>query len=437
MVGRGVRRASAKIPAMQRQQKLRWILAAEVAGCLVVAALGAWIFARVGLPGVIPPLVTRAVVVSITPGPSPTATVEGTAAPTEAPATATHTPRPTTTETPTPTPTPGVTARVSASVPSLRLRAEPGTTGEIVAELQPNTLLNAVGRTGDNTWLQVVSIDNQAGWVSMAYVEVAGDLELLDVTGTAVEAPDSAIPYISGISATAREIFLQGQALGNRDFAFSLVGDSNTDNPAFLQAFDFGSYDLGAYEHLAPTISYFEGSFSRDSASAVGSFSTAKVLDPAFADGRCNGGESPLACEYRLQKPSVALILLGTGDQHAWQTFEGRYRQIIEYTIAQGIVPVLITKADDLESKENTAPYDFTNNVIRTLAVEYDVPLLDLRRAVEGLPNRGCVADGFHYSTPPDGRSTTFDESHLQYGYTMRNLTALQVLDALRLYVLY
>jgi hypothetical protein len=57
--------------------------------------------------------------------------------------------------------------------------------------------------------------------------------------------------------------------------------------------------------------------------------------------------------------------------------------------------------------------------------------------AVEGLPNRGCLPDGFHYNTPPDGRSAHFDEAHLQYGYTMRNLTALQVLDALRRYVLY
>jgi hypothetical protein len=294
-----------------------------------------------------------------------------------------------------------------------------------------------VGRTADDAWLQVVTIDDQAGWVSARYVEVTGDLALLAVTGTAVEAPDTVIGYISGISEHARDVYLQGQAQGNREFAFSLVGDSNTDNPAFLAPFDVGNFSLGAYDYLSPTIGYFAGSFSRDSASAVGSFSTAKVLDPAFADGRCNAGESPLACEYRLQKPSVALILLGTGDQHTWQTFEGRYRQIIEYTLGQGIVPVLITKADDLESLENTAPYDFTNNVIRTLAVEYDVPLLDLRLAVEGLPNRGCVADGFHYNTPPDGRSAVFDDAHLQYGYTVRNLTALQVLDALRRYVLY
>jgi len=235
----------------------------------------------------------------------------------------------------------------------------------------------------------------------------------------------------------AREVFLQGAALGNRDFAFSLVGDSNTDNPAFMLPFDLGQYNLGDYAGLELTISYFEGSFSRDSAAAVGGFSTSKVLDLGQADGRCNGGESPLACEYRLHQPSVALILLGTGDQHTWQGFEARYRQIIEFSLAQGVIPVLITKADDLESLENTAPPGYINSLIRQLAAEYDVPLLDLRAAVEGLPGRGCLPDGFHYNVPPDGRSAVFDTEHLQYGYTLRNLTALQALDALRRLVLY
>jgi hypothetical protein len=216
-----------------------------------------------------------------------------------------------------------------------------------------------------------------------------------------------------------------------------MVGDSNTDNPAFMLPFDAGQYDLGDYPDLELTVGYFVGSFSRGSAAAVGGYSTSKVLDPSQADGRCDAGETPLACEYRLHRPSVALILLGTGDQHTWQGFEARYRQIIQFTIDQGIIPVLITKADDLETLENTAPQGYINSLIRQLAVEYDVPLLDLRAAVESLPNRGCLPDGFHYNSPPDGRTAVFDSAHLQYGYPVRNLTALQALDALRRLVLY
>jgi hypothetical protein len=330
-----------------------------------------------------------------------------------------------------------VLAVIPAATGRLRLRASPGTTGEIITELPAGVELVLVGRTGDSTWLEAITPEALQGWVAARFVEVNGALDGLPVTGTAVEAPGDNLPYLSGISSHAREVFLAGQALGNRDFAFSLVGDSNTDNPAFLVAFDLGQYALGDYAHLEDTISYFAGSFIRDSAAAVGGFNTAKVLDPAQADGRCQGGESPLACEYRLHQPSVALILLGTGDQHTWQGFEARYRQIIELTEAHGVVPVLITKVDDLESLENTAPPGTINGIIRRLAVEYDVPLLDLRMAVEGLPNRGTIADGFHFNSPPDGRTTTFDAEHLLYGFTVRNLTALQALDALRRYVLY
>ncbi len=238
-------------------------------------------------------------------------------------------------------------------------------------------------------------------------------------------------------TAHASEIFLQGQSFGNRPNVFALVGDSNTDNPNFFAPFESGNYSLGEYAYLQATIDFFRGSFAQHSPAAVGSFNTSKVLDPAYADpARCLSGETPLACEYRLQRPSVALILIGTGDHLDWPNFEGRYRRILDFTLAQGIIPVLLTKADDLESKEQGAPYEFTNNVIRRLGQEYDLPLLDLRRAVEGLPNRGCVADGFHYNTPPDGRSADFTGDHLNYGYNMRNFTALMTLDELRRQVL-
>ena len=45
---------------------------------------------------------------------------------------------------------------------------------------------------------------------------------------------------------------------------------------------------------------------------------------------------------------------------------------------------------------------------------------------------RGCVSDGFHYNSPPDGRTADFTGDHLNYGFNMRNLTALEALDALR-----
>jgi hypothetical protein len=81
-------------------------------------------------------------------------------------------------------------------------------------------------------------------------------------------------------------------------------------------------------------------------------------------------------------------------------------------------------------------PLGYLNGVIERLSAEYNVPLLNLRRVVNALPDHGCTADGFHYSTPPDGRTADFTGSHLNYGFPARNLTALQALEALRSQVL-
>jgi uncharacterized protein YgiM (DUF1202 family) len=345
----------------------------------------------------------------------------------------------------------GLTARVTADGDGLRLRKDPSIGDNIVTRLPAQTLLTPVGRTADNYWLQVTLSDGTSGWVMAQYVDVTGDITQVAVTGnnqadTGTKSGGSATanlvprdePYISGITSKSAAIFKNGQSKGNRTNVFALVGDSNTQNPAFLQPIDRGDFNLGDYAYLQDTITFFQGSFARSQSSpaAVGGFNTTKVLDPANAAGGCSRGETPLACEYRITKPSVALILLGTGDQHTWQGFEGRYRTIIEYTINQGIIPVLITKGDDLENRDNTAPYGYINDIIRRLSREYDVPLLDLRQAVYGLPNHGFNPDGFHYNTPGDGKSCYFDSTHMQFGYTIRNLTALQMLDAIRRQVL-
>jgi len=48
------------------------------------------------------------------------------------------------------------------------------------------------------------------------------------------------------------------------------------------------------------------------------------------------------------------------------------------------------------------------------------------------LPGGGCQGDGFHYSLAPGDKNAWFTLENMQYGYTQRNLTALQTLDVLR-----
>jgi LysM repeat protein len=331
--------------------------------------------------------------------------------------------------------------RVKADAGGLRLRREPTVAENILTKLSPLTPLSVIGRSADNIWLQVVTPSSTGGWVQAQYVETVNaatqPLPVVEAqtSQTARAAAPSAIelpPYLSDFSPRVYEVYRLGQSRGNRPNVFALIGDSNTENPKFFRPFDWGAYNLGGYAYLQDTVSYFKGSFDRTSPAARGGFSTAKALDPGQADSNQCGGESPVVCELRIQRPSVALVLIGTGDQHSWQGFEGRYRQIIDTCLQYGVVPILITKGDDLEYRDNSAPSGYINAIIRRLAAEYQMPLLNLTQVLDTLPARGFIDDGFHYNWPPDERPADLTPDKLIYGFNQRNLTALQALDAFR-----
>lgn len=232
-------------------------------------------------------------------------------------------------------------------------------------------------------------------------------------------------PVVPAISQAAQAIYQRGQALGRDPHRFSKVGDCQNITTYFLaQLEDTRLYRLGEYAALQPAIDWFMGSFSRESLAVKGGMNVAAVLSPLRADPQvCNQGESPLACEYRLYNPSFAIISM----EEAWSGDPEKYgkymRQVIEYTLDQDILPVIATKADDLEGGHRI------NSIIAQLAWEYDIPLWNFWAAVQPLSNHGLSEDGFHLT---HGNNFLFDTPNNQRtGYTMRNLTALQVIDAI------
>jgi len=108
------------------------------------------------------------------------------------------------------------------------------------------------------------------------------------------------------------------------------------------------------------------------------------------------GSEGLLACELRVSHASIVFIALGTGDQFTWRDFEVHYRALIDYTLGRGVLPVLVTKADTLESLEGGAEPGYINSVIRRPGQEYGVPVLDFSLAVRDLPNGGLLPNGGH-----------------------------------------
>jgi hypothetical protein len=226
------------------------------------------------------------------------------------------------------------------------------------------------------------------------------------------------------VSSTARQIYQRGLAGGNDPRAFSKIGDGEISPEWFLTAFDLSEdyYDLGPYQNLAPVIDYFHGSFGRIGAAAKSGFNAQKILDATESDPKlCESGESPLACELRLQRPAFAILSLGTNQVWRPEEFESGMRQILDILFLHNVVPILSTKGDNLEGDHRL------NRIIACLAQEYDVPLWNFWSAIQALPNHGLQPDLEHLTY---GIADFDDEDAMQSAWTVRNLTALQVLDA-------
>jgi len=232
------------------------------------------------------------------------------------------------------------------------------------------------------------------------------------------------LPVIPEIPERVIEIYKHGQELGNNPVAFSKVGDCGSTPAWFLGDFDHGSrfYRLGEYQSLEDVIQAFQGSFGRTSLAAKAGFNASSVFTPLWADRtQCESDETPLACEYRLQRPMLAFIMLGSNDVWHKDSFDPQMRKIIEFSIKSGVIPVLSTKADNDEGDGSL------NATIARLAQEYQVPLLNYWLAVQSLPDHGLQEDGVHITWAPN----RFDDAQaMQHGWPVRNLTALQILDA-------
>jgi LysM repeat protein len=386
--------------------------------------------------------------------------------------------QPTESVTLTPVPTAAVLARVAANGQGLRFRRAPGTGGEVFAYLNALTPLKPLGRTPDSVWLQVTAPEGQ-GWVMAQWVEVFIALDTLPVqevavvmatetqaplptatrtpitpgaptapaataTNASVQAPPTFPPpgsysLISGVSANAHNIFLSGQAQGNRANVFSKIGDSITANDVFLTPIGWGMYDLRQYTYLAPVIAFFSqtpartaNSFANTSLSAKTGWSAWRVLDPSATLNKdlCGPNERPLECEYRVVKPSIALIMLGTNDVQSTTAaqFEAEMRTIIQISIDHGVIPVIST-IPPLHKDWAVGRVETINGIIVALAREYDIPLWDYWSALQGLPNDGLTSDGVHPSVYA-GHAADFSPDYIEAGYTVRNLLALQALDA-------
>jgi len=221
-------------------------------------------------------------------------------------------------------------------------------------------------------------------------------------------------PILPVVSHNAVAIYQKGIAMGNNPHLFTVVGDCQSAPNVFLGIYDTQRYSIHeSYAHLEETIDHFQGAFSHESLSVVDGLSAPSALSPLWANqDACDSDENPVACELRVNRPSIIFINLGT----VWKAGASadKYReyleQIVQIVIDNGAVPILSTKADNVEGDHSI------NRVTAQVAYDYDIPLWNFWAAADSLPNHGLDAGRDNIYLTPEG-------------WDRRNFTGLQTLD--------
>ena len=293
-------------------------------------------------------------------------------------------------------------------------------------------------------------------------------------TLTVPHAPTSTMrdaPVISKIDQPTRAKLIttlrRGERLGNRADVFAKVGDSLSQSPAFAQPLGCGRWMPGSHRSLRRTVRRFAAralpgkssycrrvnSFSRNSAATLARQTSHWPLEPgASQDPSCRPAETPLVCEIRRTRPGYAVILLGSNDVKLGvalgldplPSFVANISHLVGAARSRGVVPVLTTIPPQADERAEAA-VEQLNNALQMLAQRRGLPLLDLWRALSGLPNRGLSEDGLHltvYGGPcagtcdpntcaPACQPANFSAAGTRYGMNVRNLTTVALLRRL------
>jgi hypothetical protein len=202
-------------------------------------------------------------------------------------------------------------------------------------------------------------------------------------TATAEDNTWMSLPVQPEPGVNIQEIYQLGQTLGNDPNAFSIFGDCQAEPQEFLGVYDTDPALVASLSpELQETVENFAGSFERESPTAQDGTTPGALLWDQWHRGEygCQFGETPVDCELRIHRPSFVIIQIGSH-------FESRnteyLRRVIDQLLANGVVPILATKADNRE-KDNRI-----NRDMALLSAEYDLPLWNFWASVSDLPNRG------------------------------------------------
>jgi hypothetical protein len=295
--------------------------------------------------------------------------------------------------------------QITITAPLVWLRGSPGLIAGNSVAVRKGEFYRVLGRTRDKRWLKldVPGAGNRGAWLYAALGAFsAGDADAAPILDAALPGlprpPKKTAPFpawVPKITPAQRAIWQRSSSQGKDVSMFTVIGDCNSQPPVYVQRVATGEFDSSRVEpRLQAVVQRFSDAFGRISLAAKGGFGTANMLDPTWADGAlCGVKQGPFECEVWVSRASVVFIELGTGDQLTWQDFEKNYRPLVRLTLDKGALPVLVTKADDIETSTGAQP-GFINAIVRKTAAEFGVPLYDFHAATRTLPNLGLIDEG-------------------------------------------
>jgi hypothetical protein len=314
--------------------------------------------------------------------------------------------------------------------------------GVVTAESFGTDTIVLTGVGAGVTAVDVTADDARGGVTTIAFtVTVSSPAPSFDLMAYPV------LPDISsGMAQSMRQLYHSAVTnYGAQGGAFSKVGGAGVASQNFMVPFATpGQYDLGNYGYLQATIDAYSmtpvrpsvdlhiNSFTVDStAASEAEFNADQLMASVVVDPICQGvGSSPLTCEYSLTKPAIALISFDASNVIYMDpsVFRSSLQSMVSVSLTQyGVIPVLATiPSTDSVSTEQLTEY---NRAIVEVATQFGggsgLPLWNLWRAMQ---ERGITNP---YGVAPEGPGN-LTEGALNYGYNMRNLTALQVLASIR-----
>jgi len=256
-------------------------------------------------------------------------------------------------------------------------------------------------------------------------------------------------PIPSALADRLRNIARHGAALA--DNVFMKVGDSISDSQNYLGCFK------GDINNRAPTYEFnivFGG--HEDLAEAIFHFRSAKIgqTSPFDRESKCTkvgaavtwpfDGDTPPPFEQETAalNPQFAGAMYGTNDigsgGSAKSLLDAKVRPyqkglvtLVDAMLERGIVPWLSTIPPRIDDPAFMEIVPVFNAVVRGVAEGRQIPLVDFNRDLLAVAGYGLGGDGVHPNAQEYNTPCHLDAQSMAYGYNVRNLGALTVLDRL------